>query len=335
MSLKFIKFPTLRVLLLLPIIFIGSSSLAQEKQQEKFTIPLDRFYIDADNVSGFRKMLSKIHFGLALGYGRTFYNQNLDGFSILQQQDSTPLLFDNSLDPSSGNIARGYRYWFNNVQTADDVSVDSSNDFLVNSDTVDLAFKAPGTSIPITATIHVDFLNRYKVGGGFMYEYHRVGDFRSADFDGRITRIPVDFGSTFYKKYFLILGAEVYRYHEYFLSIDTQIGAFNLSRKFDSGIIQKGVYFNIGATIERELSEYFTAFIRPSFDFKNYTLSITQNDDVEQGLLSYSFAAGASMLAILTHAEKSFFRIFTDSTAEELSQKSTIPVMVINLHHIT
>ncbi len=177
MSLKFIKYPTLRVLLLLPIIFIGSSSLAQEKQQEKFTIPLDRFYIDADNVSAFRKMLSKIHFGLALGYGRTFYNQNLDGFSILQQQDSTPLLFDNSLDPSSGNIARGYRYWFNNVQTADDVSVDSSNDFLVNSDTVDLAFKAPGTSIPITATIHVDFLNRYKVGGGFMFEYHRVGDF--------------------------------------------------------------------------------------------------------------------------------------------------------------
>lgn len=273
MSFHPIKPTLLRVFLLLPILFLGFNSWAQKDDKEKFTIPLDRFYIDADNVSGFRKMLSKVHFGLSVGYGRTYYNQNLDGFSILQQQDSTPLLFDNSLDPTSGNVARGYRYWFNNVQSVDDVAVDLNNDFLVNSDTADLAFRAPGTSIPLTATIHVDFLNRYKIGGGFMFEYHRVGDFRSRNFDGEIARIPPDFGSTFYKKYFLILGAEVYRYNEYLLSIDTQIGAFNLSKKFDTGIIQKGVYFNIGATIERELSEYFSAFIRPSFDFKNFSIS--------------------------------------------------------------
>lgn len=71
------------------------------------------------------------------------------------------------------------------------------------------------------------------------------------------------------------------------------------------------------------------------FSFENYTLTITQNDDKQQGLLAYCFATEASILTILTHAEKSFFRMFTDSTAEEISQKSTIPVMVINLHHIT
>ena len=106
-----------------------------------------------------------------------------------------------------------------------------------------------------------------------MFEYHRVGDFRSKEFDGSIARINPNFGSTFYKKYFVVLGAKVYRYYNYLLSVDAHIGAFNLSKKFDKGIIQKGVFVNVGGTIERELSEYFSAFVRPSFDFKNFTLS--------------------------------------------------------------
>lgn len=255
------------------MLILSSNSLVFCQDEEKASIPLDHFYIDADNVSGLRKLLSKIHFGFSVGYGRTFYNQNLEGFSVLQQQDSTPLLFTNDIDPSTGNITRGYRYWFNNTQIADNISVNNNNDFLVNSDTADIAFRAPGTSIPLTGTIHVEFLNRYKIGGGFIFEYHSVGDFKSKNFDGNIARIGPDFGSTFYKKYFLILGAKVYRYHAYLLSLDTQIGAFNLSKKFDKGMIQKGVYFNLGATVERELSEYFTAFVRPSYDFKNFTLS--------------------------------------------------------------
>lgn len=247
------------------------------QDQEKPAIPLDHFYAKPDNINPLRYLLSKLHFGLSTGYGRTFYNQDLEGYTVLQQQDSTPLIFTNDIDPFSGNIPRGYRYWFNTVNQSDNIAVDPNNDFLVSSDSADISFKAPGHSIPLQLTIHLEFMNRYKIGGGFMFEYHRVGEFRSKNFDGSVAGISPNFNSTFYKKYFLILGAKVYRYHEYLLSVDAQIGAINLSKKFDKGLIQKGVFFNIGATIEKELSEYFTAFVRPSFDIKNYSLSLPES----------------------------------------------------------
>ncbi len=253
--------------------FIVALQLNGQNKDEKASIPLDHFYAKPDNVSAFRILLSKLHFGLSTGYGRTFYKQDLDGFSILQQQDSPPLLFSNDIDVTTNNVTSGYRYWFNTINQSDDVTVDPNNDFLVSSDTTDLTFQAPGTSIPLQLTIHVEFLDRYKIGGGFMFEYHRPGEFSSKNFDGSIARIQPNFGSTFYKKYFLLLGGKVYRYYNYVLSIDTHIGAFNLTKKFDKGLIQKGIFFNIGATVERELSEYFTAFIRPSYDFKNFTLN--------------------------------------------------------------
>lgn len=246
-------------------------------QDDKPTIPLDHFYIKADGVSPFRKILSKIHFGLSTGYGRTFYKQDLSGFSVLQQQDSTPLIFANNLDISNNNVSTGLRYWFNDVSQSNDVTIDPANDFLVNSDTTDIVFRAPGMSIPIMATLHVEFMNRYKIGGGFMFEYHRPGEFSAQNLTGSIANIQPNFGSAFYKKYFLILGGKVYRYYEYLLSIDAHIGAFNLSQKFNKGLIQKGVFVNLGATIERELSEYFTAFVRPSYDFKNFTINAPES----------------------------------------------------------
>ncbi|MEQ8245811.1 universal stress protein [Fulvivirga sp.] len=68
--------------------------------------------------------------------------------------------------------------------------------------------------------------------------------------------------------------------------------------------------------------------------FRNYTLNINQNDNVEQGLLAYSYAVNADMLVILTHKEGGLFRLFKKSVAEDLSKKSSRPIMTINLHNI-
>ncbi len=68
--------------------------------------------------------------------------------------------------------------------------------------------------------------------------------------------------------------------------------------------------------------------------FKNYTLSINQNDSVEQGLLAYCFGVNADMLVILTHKEGGLFRLFTKSVAQDLTKSSSRPLMTINLHNI-
>lgn len=249
--------------------------LGQDKPEP--SIPLDHFYAKPENVSIFRLLLSKIHFGLSIGYGQTFYNQNLSGYVVLQQQNSKPFIFRNDLDISNNNVSTGYRYWFNDINQSQDVEIDFANDFLVNSDTTDLVFQAPGRGIPLMATIHIEFLNRFKIGGGFMFEYHRPEDFKAKNLTSSITSISPDFGGAFYKKYFLVLGAEVYRYYNYSLSLDAHIGTFDLSKKFNKSLVQKGIFVNIGATIERDLSEYFTAFVRPSYDLKNFTISLPES----------------------------------------------------------
>ena len=71
-----------------------------------------------------------------------------------------------------------------------------------------------------------------------------------------------------------------------------------------------------------------------NYNFDNYSIKVTQNNDKEQGLLAYCFGTGASMLALLTHSKGGILRIFTESTTEELAKEAVIPVMSINLHNI-
>ncbi len=66
----------------------------------------------------------------------------------------------------------------------------------------------------------------------------------------------------------------------------------------------------------------------------NYNVTVTENEDKERGLIAFAHARGASLLAVLTHVEGGFFRVFSHSTSEEITRESDIPVLTINLHNI-
>ncbi len=70
------------------------------------------------------------------------------------------------------------------------------------------------------------------------------------------------------------------------------------------------------------------------FNLENYTVSVQHANDVEKGIMYYAHSVGAGMVAVLTHAEGGFFRIFRTSLSEELSKDSDIPVLTINLHRV-
>ncbi|UII25914.1 hypothetical protein LVD15_21835 [Fulvivirga maritima] len=243
-----------------------------EQDDEEASIPLDHFYLKPKG-RGLRTFLSKFHWSFSTGYGHTFYRQDLDGFALVNQQDNGPVIYDAN---PSGTGGIGYNYWFNDVKTTNNIAA-GPNDFTVSSDTTDLRFKAPGTSIPLNFTVHMEF-DRYKIGGGVMFEYHRPGTFKPTVYEDQISSFEPDFGSAFYKKYYLILGARVYRYYEYSISVDANIGAFNLSKKFNKEVMDKGVYVNLGATFERDMSEYFKLFVRPSFDIKSFTTNMPESN---------------------------------------------------------
>ena len=256
------------------LILLSSSVFAQD--EDKPSIPLDHFYAEPQSGNALRRLLSKLNFSLETGYGRTYYRQDLSDFGLLQRQDSLPVIFSSELNTSGGSLTTGYDYWFNTANPRSNVSFSNVNDFLVGGDSTDLKYKAIGTSIPISLMIHVE-IDRYKIGGGAMFEYHRVGEFRPNAFEDQLSTYEPNFRSALYKKYFILLGAKVYRYNEWLVSADARIGAYRLGKNFDRNLIQKGIFVNLGATIERELSEYFSAYVRPSFDFKNYTLELPES----------------------------------------------------------
>ena len=215
-----------------------------------------------------RRILSKVTFGLSTGYGSTTFKHELDGFGILQNPNTFPKIFQSS------NITSGYSNWFN--AAIDSANIVQPGAFRVNSDTATIGFKSKSFNIPLRATLHLEF-NRYRIGGGYSYEYTRVGDFKPLSYGDRINNFSPDFSSFFLKKYFGSIGASVYRYYEYLLIVDVNVGGYKLGKNFDAGSIKKGVFVNLGVTVEREMSEYFKLFVRPSYELKSYKLGIPES----------------------------------------------------------
>jgi hypothetical protein len=241
--------------------------LAQYKSEKDATIPLDNFYIERHKSGVLRLLLSKLNFSLSTGYGKSFLKHELTGFGIVQQPGSGPMIFNGT------NAAARYSNWFNTV-SADSGSV-AGGSFLVNSDTAKIGFKSGAFSIPLKATAHIEF-DRYRIGGGYSYEYTHIGDFKPISYGGDINSFSPQANNFFMRKYFGMLGAMVYRYYEYAIVVDANIGGYKLGGDFNQGIIKRGVYYNLGVTGEREFSEYFKVFIRPSYELKKYKMSIPE-----------------------------------------------------------
>jgi hypothetical protein len=261
---------------------------AQDKGEKGTSIPLDHFYVKRKG-PGLRGLLSKLHFGLSTGYGSTTFKHDLDGFIILQQPDSVPKII--SSGPPPGSV--GYTNWFNRVVPATDITTGTS--FQVNSDTADIGFKSKSFNIPLRATVHVEFLNRYRVGGGFSYEFQKVNDFKPTSYGNDINNFSPSFSSFSLTKYFLILGGSVYRYNKFLLTIDANIGGYGLGKKFEKSQIKKGVFVNLGAMVEYEMSEYFRLFIRPSYELKSYKLNIPETgQSIQHKFNAFYINIGAS-----------------------------------------
>jgi hypothetical protein len=203
---------------------------------------------------------------------------------VLQQPDSLPKIF------TSGNLASGYANWTNDVVPVTNALTPGSVLF----DDTKLGFRSKTFSIPLKATVHVEF-NRYRIGVGYSFDYTRIGAFKPITFKDQIGSYSLEKSSIFLKHYFVMLGAMVYRYNEYTLVVDANIGGYSLGKSFNKSLMKKSIYFNLGATIEREMSEYFRLFVRPSYEFKGYKLNIPEtSQSISHKLNAFYFNVGVT-----------------------------------------
>jgi hypothetical protein len=113
-------------------------------------------------------------------------------------------------------------------------------------------------------------------------DYTRFGTFKPTNFESDISTYDLEKSSVFLKHYFGMIGVMVYRYDQYALVVDANIGGYSLGKSFAKGNMKKSIYVNLGVTAEREFSEYFRVFIRPSYEIKSYKLNIPETSLVVQ-----------------------------------------------------
>lgn len=214
-------------------------------------------------------ILKNFVFSGSIGYGNTFFSHKLDGFGISQVDGVAPTIFP--VDQSNK-----FSNWVNIPTDAPSQGPDS---FVVSSDSVKLGFKGNGLNIPLKLTLHYEFLEKYRIGGGYSYELMSIGNFRPVSYADKINTFRPDNPSGLMKKYFFLVGISFYRWNDFLFTGDANVGGYKPGNNFAKSLIKKGVFANMGVTIEKDFSEYFKVFARPSFEIKNYTLSIPGSND--------------------------------------------------------
>ncbi len=265
--LRLISF-ALAVAFAIPFAASAQDKPEEKKDEDKPTFPLDNFYAKRKPWP-IRTFISKFKFSLSTGYGSTFLNHKLTGFDIYQQNGVAPGIL-----PTKLGVPR-YSNWVNTV-TNDSTSLPDV--FRVSSDTAKLGFKGRAFNIPLKATLHFEFLQRYRVGIGYSYELMSMGDYHSISYTDKISGFRPSSPTGFMNKYFVMLGGSFYRLGDYLFTGDLNIGGYSPGTNFNKSLIKKGIYGNIGVTIERDFSEYLRGFVRPSFEMKGYTMSVTGSD---------------------------------------------------------
>ncbi len=237
-----------------------------QKTDRDVSIPLDHFYAERQGPGLFRRVLSKFNFGLSTGYGSSIVRQNLNGWVVFQPATGNPIVYN------PANPAQGYTNWFNRVSSAP-LTVNPA-DFQVNADTASIGFKSRSFHIPLRATVHVELAGRYRIGGGYAINYTHLGEFKPLAYADNIRSFSPEFGGFLLKKYFVVAGVSFYRFGNYLFTAELNLGGFSLGNRFEN--ISKSMLINLALPVERELSEYFRVFVRPSFELRNFTTNVPE-----------------------------------------------------------
>jgi len=239
----------------------------------------------------FRAFLTQFSLSLSTGYGQTFYSHDLRGLAVYQPElGDNVFIFDEAYF-GDNNIPVIYQDWVNNPigiggliitdpNTGSTIITNGipvgPNDLVMGYDSIPIGYKSTAHSITFTASVFID-IDRYRLGAGATMEFQKMGTFRPTQLKDTLRSFKTDFRMATFKRYFGYVGVIVYESWQYKMLADLQFGKINRGKNFNKSLISSSLYFNGGFTIEKSLSEYFKVFLRPSLEWKSYTIAIPES----------------------------------------------------------
>ena len=221
---------------------------------------------------GLRNFMGNFSLHVVTGYGVTFYSHEINGPGILQVKDSAVFLFDNFY-VLGDTLDTGYTNWVNDAQVASNVPVGDQN-YLLGTDTLAVKYTASGGNVPISVAISYTY-DRYRFGGGFTYEQLFTTKYYPSLASGQLEPFKTNYTTSSMTRYYIYLGGELFRSMRHTIAVDAMLGTYKFGKKhYNPNQIRTKMFFNLGVSFERSFSEYFKVFLRPSVEFKNYTLTV-------------------------------------------------------------
>ncbi len=259
-----------------------------------------------------RVILNQISITATTGYGATFYSHDLSGVYFYQDAQNQ-FIFNNNIE-NLGSTFTGFTDWLNDPQQGFETSIDNpfevpydylpnpvnnpllgDQTFLVNTDTVDFGFEGTSHGIPINLMLHYEYLD-FRVGLGYSYERQFVRALSPTNFGDQVRDYEPNFKSTRFTRLYGMLGYKFYSWWWYDFVAELNIGRINQGpNQFNRGAISKGLYYNFGVSIENNWSEYFRLIVRPSIDFKSYTVNIPDGASVRHRQPTFFVQFGVSI----------------------------------------
>ena len=240
--------------------------------------------------SPFRKFMTNFSFNFQLGYGRTFYTHDIPELAILR--NSGEILLTDNVNPGVNNPISAYRYWLNDPQLIN--TTFNAEDQLVSTDSTTFRMVGRGNNIPITLSIHYIIKEKFRIGGGATFEFHSISSVNPKSGD-TLGTYQSNYNTTLFKRFFGLVGYRFLGFRNLSYVAEARFGTFNLGNKYNAALIQKGLFFDVGVTIERHLSEYFSVTLRPSIELKNYTINFPDSDiSLKHKMVTPYISLGAS-----------------------------------------
>ncbi len=259
-----------------------------------------------------RVVMNMFSITVTTGYGATFYAHDLDGVFFFQNADGQ-YIFNNNIE-NLGSSFLGYSDWLNNPQIGLETSLENPFDipfdylanpvynpalgdqtFLVNTDTANFGFEGTSHGIPINAMLHYNF-KKFRIGGGYSYERQFVRPMQPTNFSSQVRDYQPNFKSTRFTRLYGMVGYNFYSWWWYDFVAELNIGRIRSGpNQFSRGAITQGLYYNFGISIENNWSEYFRIIVKPSIDFKNYTLTVPDGATVNHRNPTFFVQFGVSI----------------------------------------
>ena len=221
---------------------------------------------------GFRNFIGNFSVHASTGFGLTFYSHEINGPGILQKIDGSVYLFDNTF-VIGDSLNTGYINWVNSAQALGPVPI-GDEDFLLHTDTAIVKYKGSSFNIPLSISVSYTF-DRYRFGGGYSYEQALSPNYYPNIEPKNLNHFRPNYLTTSITRYYGYFGGDIYRSYRHTIAVDAKIGTYKFGTKnFNATQITTKLFFNLGISFERSLSEYFKVYVRPSGELKNYSLMV-------------------------------------------------------------